>query len=58
MILKDELTLESTEDQIVRQSWRKCYLLWERKDISSKENMQMVPELVLTVEELGLICVE
>lgn len=67
MILKDELTLETREDQTGRQSWRKCYSPWERKDIisgkeediiSGKENMQMIPELVSTVAELGLNCVK
>lgn len=58
MILKDELTLESRENQIGWQSWRKCYSLRERKDISGKENMQMIPEFVLTVTGLGLTCVE
>lgn len=58
MILKDELTLENREDQIGQQRWRKHYSLWERKDISGKESMQIIPEFVLTVAGLGLTSVE
>lgn len=58
MIVKDELTLENRGDQTGWQRWRKCYSPWEKKDISGKENMQIILEFVLTVAGLGLTSVE